>query len=83
MVLFIGKSFFEHTAIQDEIKSILRVNPTEPLECDQSLLDVDFDALGTGTGPTEHQLIWAASMNTAPVAAQHRRAKNLKHDPPD
>ena len=76
-----GKTLSEHTAIHDEIKNLLTINPTELLERDRSILDIDFDALGTG--PTEHRLIWTASMNTALTAAQHPRANNIDYDPPD
>ena len=78
------KTLSKDTAIHDKIKNLLTINPTELLELerDRSLLDTDFDA-PLETGPTEHCLIWTASINTALTAAQHPRANNIDYNPPD
>jgi hypothetical protein len=70
-----GLTIPEHHEILNRIESYSLANPDTLLPRHQSLYVADFAALGGG--PTSHQLLWLATMETAVAAANLKQAGAL------
>jgi ribonuclease HI len=70
-----GLTIPEHHEILDQMEIYSLVDPDTLLPRHRTLLDVDFESLGSG--PTSHRLLWMANMSSAMSAAHLARSGTL------
>jgi hypothetical protein len=70
-----GLTIPEHHEILNQMESYSLVDPETLLPRHQTLLDADFESLGSG--PTSHRLLWLANMSLAMSAAHLARSGTL------
>ena len=70
-----GLTIPEHHEILDQMERYVLVDPDTLLPRHRTLLDADFELLGSG--PTSHRLLWLANMSSAISAADLARSGTL------
>jgi hypothetical protein len=70
-----GLTIPEHHAILDQMERYVLVDPETLLPRHRTLLDADFESLGSG--PTSHRLLWLANMSSAISAANLAQSGTL------
>jgi hypothetical protein len=70
-----GLTIPKHHAILDQMERYVLVDPETLLPRHQTLLDADFESLGSG--PTSHRLLWLANMSSAISAANLAQSGTL------
>ena len=70
-----GLTIPEHHKILNQMESYSLVDPETLLPRHRTLLDADFESLGSG--PTSHRLLWLANMSSAMSAAHLARSGTL------
>ena len=71
-----GMTMTQHNRLMQRCEELLWTDPSQLLENDQALLDMDFHTLGSG--PAIERQLWVSEMEAATAAAQYEKLEQRR-----